>query len=190
MLYRMGGLAAALALETFAASPNFISFFNIAAGGYENGIHILGDSNLDWGQDLPALREWQKKNRGTHLYLSYFGTVSPEFYGIKARSLPGNYLYGPPVTDKPIRLPAVFAISANHLMGFSVGYQVGEQYAAFRKMKPREIIGGTIYLFDIPDVETLLKAQPGRMKEVPPDAPSDEPAPASGGVESSSPSQE
>ena len=41
-----------LALETYTAYPDFIPFFNVAAGGWENGPRLLGDSNVDWGQGL------------------------------------------------------------------------------------------------------------------------------------------
>ena len=48
-------LAIVLALETLLAFPDYIAFFNAAAGGKRGGFRILGDSNLDWGQDLKLL---------------------------------------------------------------------------------------------------------------------------------------
>src|SRR5205814_5870469 len=39
-------LAALLAFETLAAFPNFISYFNVAAGGSRGGLRLLSDSNL------------------------------------------------------------------------------------------------------------------------------------------------
>jgi hypothetical protein len=157
------GLAVVLAVETGVAAPNFIAFFNVASGGPRSGIDLLGDSNLDWGQDLPLLAEWRKKHPEVHhVYLSYFGMVDPGAYGIHYRALPGNYQFGPQPEQTPPRLPAVFAISANHLQGFSVGYDVGEMYAGFRKMKPREVLGGTIYLYDVPDEQTLQLMAPHR----------------------------
>lgn len=52
-----GVLAVLLAAETLSAWPNYIAYFNVAAGGSRGGIDLLGDSNLDWGQDLPALAQ-------------------------------------------------------------------------------------------------------------------------------------
>jgi hypothetical protein len=147
----LAGLALALISETVAAAPDYIAFFNAAAGGPANGINLLGDSNLDWGQDLPALAAWQRKNPEVHLYLSYFGTVDPAYYGIKYHALPGNYLFGPPVDEKPLEHPAVLAISAIHLQGMSVSNAVGERYSGLRAERPREILGHTIYLYDAPD---------------------------------------
>ncbi len=50
-----GGLAAGLAVESLAAHPFEMSFFNVAAGGREGGRRLFVDSNLDWGQDLARL---------------------------------------------------------------------------------------------------------------------------------------
>jgi hypothetical protein len=159
-LYRIAALAVALCIETATAAPHFIAFFNVAAGGWRNGINLLSDSNLDWGQDLPLLAKWQQAHHDVHLYLSYFGMVDPHVYGIKYRALPGNFQFGPPVDPPPVRLPAVFAISANHIQGFSVGSDISGTYAPFRHRKPREVLGGSIYLFDVPDEETLAAVAP------------------------------
>jgi len=37
------------------AYPNYLSYFNIAAGGHLNGYKYVTDSNYDWGQDLKRL---------------------------------------------------------------------------------------------------------------------------------------
>jgi 4-amino-4-deoxy-L-arabinose transferase-like glycosyltransferase len=78
-----GVLAAAL-LECVLAWPNYLAYFNVFAGGGDNAYKHLVDSSLDWGQDLPGLREWLLKNRSEHepVYLSYFGSGSPTWYGL------------------------------------------------------------------------------------------------------------
>jgi hypothetical protein len=80
-----GVLAGAL-LECVLAWPNYLAYFNIFAGGPDNAYKHLVDSSLDWGQDLPGLREWLMKNRQWNerhpVYLSYFGSGSPTWYGL------------------------------------------------------------------------------------------------------------
>ena len=49
-----GLLAIGIIVEALIAYPNYIAHFNFALGGPRGGIELLGDSNLDWGQDLPA----------------------------------------------------------------------------------------------------------------------------------------
>jgi hypothetical protein len=77
--------------ESFLVRPNYLTYFNQIAGGPKNGYKHLIDSSLDWGQDLPELKRWldhcHEPSAGA-LYLAYFGTASPRWYGIEARSLP------------------------------------------------------------------------------------------------------
>ncbi len=84
----------ALAAETVYCWPNYIPYFNQLVGGPSNGYKHLVDSSLDWGQDLPSLKRWfQEQNLGdqakTPVYLCYFGTASPTYYGIGAGRFPG-----------------------------------------------------------------------------------------------------
>jgi hypothetical protein len=145
----IGAIALGLAAETLAAFPNYIAFFNLAAGGSRNGIHLLGDSNLDWGQDLPLLAQWQHNHPDHTLYLSYFGTADPAHYGIHYLNLPGGELFGPaqlPTT------PSVIAISATNLQGIypAKDFNLQTLYAPLRNAKPIDVLGGSIYLFDYP----------------------------------------
>jgi Dolichyl-phosphate-mannose-protein mannosyltransferase len=75
--------------ESFWIRPNYLAYFNELSGGPSNGYKHLVDSSLDWGQDLPGLQSWLETNRNdaTPVYLSYFGTSSPEYYGIDAIQL-------------------------------------------------------------------------------------------------------
>ena len=85
---------AASALEAVRVWPNYIAYFNPLSGGPREGYRHLVDSSLDWGQDLPALKQWLDRRRlsdqkETAVYLSYFGSASPEHYGIRSIRLPG-----------------------------------------------------------------------------------------------------
>ena len=83
-------------VEALIAFPNYIAFFNAAVGGTSNGINLLGDSNLDWSQDLKLLAEWRQKHPQERLYLLYFGLADPWAYGIENYiNVPGGYKFGP-----------------------------------------------------------------------------------------------
>jgi hypothetical protein len=93
--WRSASIALMLGAQIAAAvavAPHFMAFFNRLAGGPANGYRLLVDSSLDWGQDLPGLRDWLRaeKNAGakTQAYLSYFGSGEPNYYGIEAIRLP------------------------------------------------------------------------------------------------------
>ena len=80
-----------IVIESLVNRQRYLSFFNCLAGGPENGYKHLVDSSLDWGQDLPALAEWLLRRSSSvrqPVYLAYFGTGSPRYYGIDAISLP------------------------------------------------------------------------------------------------------
>jgi len=83
-----------LALEAFGFFPNYLAYFNGLVGPREAYNHLV-DSSLDWGQDLPAVRAYMDRHKESSRpwYLSYFGTSSPAYYGIKAQplfSVPGQ----------------------------------------------------------------------------------------------------
>jgi hypothetical protein len=80
-----GGLAAAALVGTLATSllayPDYLSHFNVLAGGSRQGHRYASESNLDIGQDLVKLARYLERNGG-HVQLLYFGSVDPALYGI------------------------------------------------------------------------------------------------------------
>jgi hypothetical protein len=105
----------------FASYPNYLAYFNEIAGGPANGYKHLVDSSLDWGQDLPALSNWLNahENDNETVYLSYFGTGNPIWYGIKANTLPADS------TDRAMidLRPGTYCISATILQSVYAGAQ-------------------------------------------------------------------
>jgi hypothetical protein len=139
----------ALAIESCSAYPNYIPFFNALAGGSRGGLRLLSDSNLDWGQDLPLLANWQQTHPHQKLYLAYFGTPDPAYYGIRYTNITDGYWCGP--AAQPINSPGVLAISATTLQGPYVGHTFGvPTWSTLWKLKPFEVLGGSIYLFHVP----------------------------------------
>ena len=77
---------------------------------------VLADSNLDWGQALTELSEWQEREGIETVQLAYFGRIDPAIYGVRWRTLP---------TD-PVR--GAVAISAT--------FAVGLPYSVLMKSRP------------------------------------------------------
>jgi hypothetical protein len=141
-------LGAGLAVETLLAFPNYIPFFNAAAGGSRGGLRILGDSNLDWGQDLKLLADWQKRHPHLNLYFVYFGIADPWAYGIDYINFPGGYAFGEKFQIRGD--PGVLAISATHLQGIYNDPALQEAYGRLIDLPPIEVLGGSIYLYRWP----------------------------------------
>ncbi|QDU23023.1 phospholipid carrier-dependent glycosyltransferase [Urbifossiella limnaea] len=129
------------------AEPYPLAYFNELAGG--NGTRYLADSNADWGQGLPALRDWMAANGVAAVQLGYFGTDRPEAYGIRYEALPGYGRVGPPsdVVLPPGRRFVV--VSVNHLRGLYLPDP--DTYAALREQKPVAILAGSLVVFDVTD---------------------------------------
>lgn len=129
------------------AYPNYLSYFNIAAGGSRNGSHWLIDSNLDWGQSLPALKKYMDKNNIDKIKMGYFGRVDPEIYGL-------NYSLA---EQKPTQ--GIYAISINFLVGrpyyllkentHELLYIDINYYDQYRYLEPSAVVGHSIYIFDM-----------------------------------------
>jgi 4-amino-4-deoxy-L-arabinose transferase-like glycosyltransferase len=81
-----------VASEAILRFPSYISYFNLLAGGPGNGIYLLGDSDLDWGQDLTRLAHYLDERGDPPVRLYYSGTASgtagPEAYGIRSTGSP------------------------------------------------------------------------------------------------------
>ncbi|MCF3650843.1 ArnT family glycosyltransferase [Synoicihabitans lomoniglobus] len=72
--------------------PYYLAYFNALGGGPENAHKIFVDSSLDWGQDLPSLRDWLTAHRTEQpVFLSYFGYGDPEQEGIDAVRFGDSY---------------------------------------------------------------------------------------------------
>lgn len=155
-------LTACLPVIALAIWPHYLPYFNLASGGSNNGHRWLLDSNLDWGQDLITLRRHMEREQIDEIDLAYFGRVPPQVYGVRFRTLhPGE-----PPQNRYV------AISANLLWGrmYYINGNVHEwpddpdSYRAFRHLRPKAILGHSIYLFDMSESakssSTVAASQP------------------------------
>jgi hypothetical protein len=138
-------LILALAAETASAFPNFIPFFNLAAGDARNGIHLLGDSNIDWGQDLPDLAQWQRQNPNHQLYLCYWGSADPRYYGVHYINLVASD--APPDQIAPTPKPPAYVFSAAALTQPSFCKLYGPLLNTLEKHPPATILDGSLYIY-------------------------------------------
>lgn len=142
----LAALAAWYVVSSVAVFPHYLAYFNEIAGGPRNGYKYLVDSNLDWGQDLKGLKRYMDGHGIDRVWLSYFGTASPDYYRIAYHYLPG---YRPPTIDKG--LTPYVAISATNLQGFQFrAFGLDKNYFAdFLRQEPVAKIGYSIFLYRI-----------------------------------------
>ncbi len=131
--------------------PHYLSYFNLAAGGPENGHNILIDSNIDWGQDLIRLKQWMEENDVETVNLGWYGTAMPAYYGIDYKPLPGMPyhfdLWADPPFNRSNPQPGVYAISATVL--WELPSEEKETFAWFRAREPDDRIGYSLFIYRV-----------------------------------------
>ena len=145
--FRVAFIAGLLWLVTEWASiiPDHLSYFNQVAGGPENGIEWLDNSNVDWGQGLKQLRAYLQSHRIADYAYCYFGTGRPQFYGITGRRITDMDFF-----VRPTR--GVVILSAQCIpRGRNILDKVfGENPLNWlRRQKPVTIIGHAYYVYEI-----------------------------------------
>jgi hypothetical protein len=133
--------AAIAAIESASIYPDYLAFFNAAAGGPAAGPRYLLDSNIDWGQDVKKLRAWLRARDIPSVCMFYFGNTGVEFYGI-----PTEYLPHTNETELRKNLNCVAAISVTNLYGLYVPH---DAYRWLRDLTPTAKIGWSIYVYDL-----------------------------------------
>jgi 4-amino-4-deoxy-L-arabinose transferase-like glycosyltransferase len=138
------------ALSSLRVAPHQLAYFNELVGGPDRGYRYLLDSNLDWGQDLRGVKEYMDRENVPIIYLSYFGTAPPSYYGIRYQFVPGTWPLEWPVQTE--RVPAdtarkLLAISVNNLQDL-----LNPSYPLFEWLREREPIakiGYSIFIYDL-----------------------------------------
>jgi len=166
-----------LVADTARISPHYESYFNQLAGPWQSWSNILVDSNLDWGQDLIALRQVMDEQGIDSVNLAYFGKAAPEAYGVRYRPLP-SYLrfmegreisaYNPYTPE-----PGWYAISATALRTGTMTPETVDLYKPFRERMPDARAGYSIYLYNFAYPSDTTVARPVVLEtplwQVPPD---------------------
>jgi hypothetical protein len=130
-------LAALNAADALRYAPGYLSYFTPFVRPAES-FRLLTDSNLDWGQGLLALRDYQHSHPGERISLSYFGSVDPQVYGIQSDFFGGHK-----------RASGTVIVSATNLSGQYLAEP--ERYRWLLVRKPVRILDHSLYVFQIPD---------------------------------------
>jgi hypothetical protein len=125
-------LCAWFAVSTSVAHPDYLAWFNEAAGKHPE--RIAADSNLDWGQDFFRLTDVVRREQLTPLHLSYFGGAKWEKHLPEARLLPDRQC-----------VTGWVAVSEMHYL-----MQQDDELQWLTRFEPARRIGKTIRLYSIP----------------------------------------
>lgn len=146
-------LAVWLVASVARTAPHFIAYCNEIIGGPENAAHFMGDSSIDWGQDLVRLKRYEDERGIDDLILAYWGPVAPNLYGVRYR----HWTIGPragtddPPLDADPPVPGIYAISVNHLIHLKKRVQFGRDDPKvdwLERFEPAGRVGYSIYIYD------------------------------------------
>src|ERR1700733_10190325 len=134
------------------ARPGLLAYANEAWGGPSKTHLYLSDSNVDWGQQLKAVRQYLETHPSQPCYFAYFaqGPVDFRDYGIDCRVLPtGSALWTGLDTMRFGEDPNVSGtvlISDGVVAGADIPGN-GNPYAKFGSLPPAAVIdrGGYVY---------------------------------------------
>lgn len=120
------------AISSISFYPYFLSYFNTMGGKPENWPMLLLGSNINWGQETYETAAWVKKHPHVKpLYISIKPTIPLEKFGITHEEVPIDETRG------------FIVICVNYL------YSRDNRYAWLRKYQPKQIIGHSIYVYEL-----------------------------------------
>jgi hypothetical protein len=127
--------------ECASIYPDYLAFFNAAAGGPGRGPEYLVDSNIDWGQDVKKLVHWLDQHGTRRARIHYFGNVILPYYGIREVGLPD-------ALDKDgwDQVDDVVVTNVTALMG---AYVPLNALTPVRLRRPDAKVGWSMYVYDL-----------------------------------------
>lgn len=129
-------LVALNAVDGLRYAPDYLSYFNPFVRS-DTSWQLLADSNVDWGQGLIALREYERAHPDEEIHLAYLGSVHPSTYGLRAQRFAQE--------DRPT---GTVVVSASLLNGY-----LSDRHDAYHWVLqyPRKaILNHTLHVFDVP----------------------------------------
>jgi dolichyl-phosphate-mannose--protein O-mannosyl transferase len=125
------------AADALRYAPGYLSYFNVFVRPAES-YRLLTDSNLDWGQGLFALRQYQHDHPDEQIALSYFGSVDTAIYGIQAHPL-----------GEQEHASGTVVVSATNLSGQFLNDP--QAYRWLLRQERTEVLDHSLYVFHVRD---------------------------------------
>jgi len=121
--------------DVFRYAPDYLSYFNIFVKQAQS-YRFLSDSNLDWGQGLIALCDYERAHPDEPISLAYFGSVDPAVYGLHAKPLAEGE-----------RARGTVVVSATHLSGQYL--ENPEAYHWLLRYPLTRVLDHSLYVFQV-----------------------------------------
>jgi tetratricopeptide (TPR) repeat protein len=145
----VSGLVLIHAGSSLRAFPNYLSYSNELWGGPSKTYQVLTDSNVDWGQGLPAVKRYVQTHAAAPCWLAYFGTVDPASYDLPCTLLTASsaVIWERPLGEIPPVIQGTVLVSATEMSGQAWGPGELNPYEQFRTARPVDCLAGSILVY-------------------------------------------
>jgi tetratricopeptide (TPR) repeat protein len=137
------------AVSSLRAFPNYLPYSNELWGGPSRTYRVLTDSNVDWGQGLPAAKRYLATHSATPCWMAYFGSVDPAYYDLPCKLLPVHtaVIWERQLDEIPPVVEGTVLLSATELSGQLWGPGEINPYQQFRNLAPVDCVAGSILVY-------------------------------------------
>jgi hypothetical protein len=165
--YVLAALLVWYAASAIRVHPWHLSYFNEFIGGPKNSYKYMTDSNVDWGNGLKELGKYLKGQGVSGVYMCYFGTGDPHYYGIKYRQIGFidniSYQYSDGLRkdddiDFSKEKKVLFCVSETNLQ--ATYYADKDVFSWMKSVPPEKIVANSIFVYDLtkyPDKYKMFK---------------------------------
>lgn len=139
------------AVSSLRTFPVYLAYANELWGGPANTYRYLTDSNVDWGQQLHAVKKYLDSRHVQNCWFAYFAEVvaDPRYYGIPCHPLTTiASVWLQPTIDVPASIDGPVLISAGVLSGYEFGPGPLNPYDQFQRLTPTAVIAHGVFVFD------------------------------------------
>ena len=150
------------AVSSLHAYPNYLAYSNEIFGGPDRTYRVLSDSNADWGQELKQVGAYLTARHVGECWMAYSQpTPQPLGYGIACKPLPSGFgmWIGAPQDEVPARISGVVLIAATEASGQMWGDGDANPYRQFQEGRPKEVLGGSVLVYEGTYDVPLLSAE-------------------------------
>ena len=128
--------------------------------------NLLSDANVDWGQQLYQVKQWQDRHPAQECWFAYFARpeIDPGVYGIHCHALPTadtQWLGGAELI--PSKITGAILISAGDLSGCEEPSGHVNPYRSFQALHPDLTIDNSIFVYEgtfaVPEIASVSRAQ-------------------------------
>lgn len=164
-MYPIATLVLMHAFSSLMSFPDYIAYSNEFWGGPSKTYNYLGDSNVDWAQQLKETHLFLDSHGIKRCWFAYFGEgiIDRNYYGVRCEQLPTIGSQTSFEADLPVAIDGTVLISAATLAGPEFYPYEDNPYAEFRNLRPAAKIGGGILVyqghFDIPYISAIAHAR-------------------------------